>query len=436
MLRIIPSSDPSLADALQREFVVPDEVCLAVADILTAVRERGDRALAEFTARFDGVELAPEEGFRVSAAEVKAAYRRVEQEFLDALRHAKERIAAFHRRQLPASWFETSAEGIVGGQLVRPLDRVGIYVPGGRATYPSSVLMNALPAAVAGVREIAMVTPPARDGSVNPYTLVAAAEAGITEIYKAGGAQAVAALAFGTESIRRVDKITGPGNIYVTVAKQQVFGLVGIDMLAGPSEVVIVADGDADPAAAAADLLAQAEHDVLARAVLITPSWELAGAVREEVARQLGDHRERRGILEKALADGGLIIVTRDLEEAVGLANRYAPEHLELMVGEPLAWLGRVRHAGAVFLGGYTPVALGDYAAGPNHVLPTGGTARFTSALGVDAFLKRINVLSCDRDGFGHLAPTVAVLAEVEGLPAHAAAVLVRGARGGKEGRE
>lgn len=436
MLRIIPASDPSLADALRREFTVSEEVRLAVANILTAVRERGDRALAEFTARFDGVELAPEEGFRVGAAEIKAAYRRVEPEFLDALRLAKERIAAFHRRQLSASWFETSAEGIVGGQLIRPLDRVGIYVPGGRATYPSSVLMNALPAVVAGVREIAMVTPPARDGSVNPYTLVAAAEAGVTEVYRVGGAQAIAALAYGTESIRRVDKITGPGNIYVTVAKQQVFGLVGIDMLAGPSEVVIVADGDADPAAVAADLLAQAEHDVLARAVLITPSWELGRAVREEVVRQLEGHRERRVILERALADGGLIIITRDLEEAIGLANRYAPEHLELMVAEPLAWLGRVRHAGAVFLGGYTPVALGDYAAGPNHVLPTGGTARFTSALGVDAFLKRINVLSCDRDGFGHLAPAVAVLAGVEGLPAHAAAVLVRGAKGGKEGRE
>jgi len=436
VLRIIPASDPSLAAVLRREFTVSDEVRLAVANILAAVRERGDRAVAEFTARFDGAELDPEEGFRVDPAEIKAAYRRVEPEFLDALRLAKERIAAFHRRQLTASWFEASAEGIVGGQLVRPLDRVGIYVPGGRATYPSSVLMNALPAAVAGVPEIAMVTPPSRDGSVNPYTLVAAAEAGVTEIHRVGGAQAVAALAWGTESIRRVDKITGPGNIYVTVAKQQVFGQVGIDMLAGPSEVVIVADGEADPAAVAADLLAQAEHDVLARAVLITPSWELGGAVRDEVARQIEGHPERREILEKALADGGLIIIARDLEEAMALANRYAPEHLELMVADPLAWLGRVRHAGAVFLGGYTPVALGDYAAGPNHVLPTGGTARFASALGVDAFLKRINVLSCDREGFGRLAPAVALLAEVEGLPAHAAAVLVRTAKGEKAGRE
>lgn len=411
-----------------REFVVPDEIVLRVNEIIQAVRVEGDQALCAFTARFDGVELEPAD-LRVSKDEVRSAYREVDARFLETIRLARDRILAFHRRQLPRSWFDTG-EGAWLGQLVRPLDRVGIYVPGGTASYPSSVLMNAIPAVVAGVKEIAMVTPPARGGGMHPCTLVAATEAGVEEIYKVGGAQAVAALAYGTPSIRRVDKITGPGNIYVTVAKQQVFGRVDIDMLAGPSEVLIIADAGADPVYVAADLLAQAEHDVLARAVLLTPSWELAGKVRDEVVRLL-DGLERRELLTRALADGGLIVVTRDLDEAFGLANCFAPEHLELMVADPEHWLDRVKNAGAVFLGPYSPVAVGDYLAGPNHVLPTGGTARFFSGLGVDTFLKRINVIHCSRRSLEQLGPKVIELAGVEGLPAHALAVQVRlGERG------
>ena len=427
LLKTVAAGEAALR-GFAREFVVPDEIALRVDEIIQAVRAEGDQALCAFTARFDGVELEPAD-LRVSKDEVRLAYREVDDGFLETIRLARDRILAFHRRQLPSSWFD-AGEGAWLGQLVRPLDRVGIYVPGGTASYPSSVLMNAIPAVVAGVKEIAMATPPARGGGMHPYTLVAATEAGVGEIYKVGGAHAVAALAYGTASVRRVDKITGPGNIYVTVAKQQVFGRVDIDMLAGPSEVLIIADAGADPVYVAADLLAQAEHDVLARAVLLTPSWELAGKVRDEVVRLLNG-LERRELLTKALGDGGLIVVTRDLDEAFGLANCFAPEHLELMVADPEQWLDRVKNAGAVFLGPYSPVAVGDYVAGPNHVLPTGGTARFFSGLGVDTFLKRINVIRCSRRSLEHLGPKAMELAGVEGLPAHALAVRVRlGERG------
>jgi len=421
LLQIVESGTTDILT--RRSFEVPDETLERVAEIVAAVKERGDEALVDFTARFDGVSLQPGE-LRVTQAEVETAYRLVEQDFLDALRVAKERILAFHRRQLPASWFD-AVDDTFSGQLVRPLERVGIYVPGGTATYPSSVLMNAVPASVAGVAQIVMVTPPGRNGAINPHTLVAAAEAGVTEIYRVGGAQAVAALAFGTATIRKVDKITGPGNIYVTVAKKLVFGQVGIDMLAGPSEVVVIADRNADPDLVAADLLAQAEHDVLARAILITTSWKLAAKVRDRLA-VLVEAMDRREVLEKALKEGALAVVAKDLDEAIALANRFAPEHLELMVEDPYTLLGKVRHAGAVFLGDYTPVALGDYAAGPNHVLPTGGTARFFSGLGVETFLKRINVFSAGRGAFQGLAGCVSRLAEIEGLPAHAWAVNVR----------
>jgi histidinol dehydrogenase len=423
MLKTVDSKDPILAKHLSRQFTVPDEVAIRVDEIIQAVRRDGDQALCAYTARFDGVELAPAE-LRVSKDEIRLAYREVDEGFLETIRLARDRILDFHRQQLLPSWF-SAREAAWLGQLVRPIERVGIYVPGGTASYPSSVLMNTVPAMVAGVKEVAMTTPPARGGSVHPFTLVAAAEVGVKEIYKVGGAQAVAALAYGTGSIRRVDKITGPGNIYVTTAKQQVFGQVDIDMLAGPSEVLIIAAAEADPVYVAADLLSQAEHDVLARAVLLTPSWELAGRVREETARLL-EGLERRELLERSLADGALIVITRDLDEAFGLANCFAPEHLELLVPDPVNWLDRVKNAGAVFLGPYSPVAVGDYLAGPNHVLPTGGTARFFSGLGVETFLKRINVVHCSYRGLERLGPKVIELAGVEGLPAHALSVRVR----------
>ncbi|MBO8127719.1 MAG: histidinol dehydrogenase [Peptococcaceae bacterium] len=408
---------------MRRDFSVADEVVQAVDEIISIVRADGDRGLCGLTRRFDGASLQPED-LRVTPDEIRTAYRMVDDKFLQALKTARDRIYEFHCRQISRSWLETGDE-IITGQMVRPLERVGIYVPGGTAAYPSSVLMNALPAKAAGVKEIVMVTPPARNGTVNPHTLVAASEAGVTEIYRVGGAQAVAALAYGTEHIRKVDKITGPGNIYVTQAKQRVYGQVDIDMLAGPSEVFIIADTSIDPAFAAADMLAQAEHDPMAKAVLATPSWELAAGVRDELRRQL-EKLPRQEVLAQSVEKGCLIVVTRDLEEAFGLANRFAPEHLEIMVANPWTWLGRVRNAGAVFLGAHTPVPVGDYAGGPNHVLPTGGTARFFSALGTDAFVKRINVMSCSPRGLLQIRDSIIDLAETEGLAAHAEAVRIR----------
>ncbi|MEW5762143.1 MAG: histidinol dehydrogenase [Bacillota bacterium] len=422
MLKIYRASDPEVENLLAAPPFDASRMAV-VEEIIAAVRERGDEALCALTARFDRVQLAPED-LRVTGEEVEAAYGEVSGAFLDALRLAAARILAFHTRQVPQSWFEAQ-DGAFLGQLVRPLARVGIYVPGGTAAYPSSVLMSALPARAAGVGEIVMCTPPGRDGTVAPPILVAAAEAGIKEIYRVGGAQAVAAMAYGTATIRRVDKIVGPGNIYVTLAKQRVYGEVDVDVPAGPSEVVIVADATADPEWVAADLLAQAEHDTLARCLLLTPVPELAQAVAGEAARQAAQLPRREFIAEALEAFGG-IVVTRDLAEAVELANRFAPEHLELLVADPLVWLGRVRNAGAVFLGPYAPVPVGDYAAGPNHVLPTGGTARFASALGTEAFVKRINVAGLDRAGLAALAGAVVTLAEAEGLAAHAAAVRAR----------
>lgn len=423
MIRTIEAGNPELLRLIKRDFTAPEEIVIQVDEIVSAVRERGDEALCTFTERFDRTPVQPAD-LRVSEEEIKAAYRMVGDEFLAAIRLAKDRIYDFHRKQLPPSWLDAEDGGYLG-QVIRPVERVGVYVPGGTATYPSSVLMNGVPAAVARVKEIVMVTPPSAGGRISPYTLVAAAEAGITEIYRVGGAQAIAALAYGTETIRKVDKITGPGNIYVTLAKQQVFGQVDIDMLAGPSEVLIIADGEANPVYVAADILSQAEHDIRAQAVLLTPSWELAGLVRDEVKRQLAT-LGRRELLDQALKDGAMIVITRDMDEAVGLANRYAPEHLELMVRDPFEWLGRIKNAGTVFLGPYAPVSLGDYVSGPNHVLPTGGTARFFSALGVDAFIKRINVVSCYRHGIARIGPAAVHLAEVEGLSAHARAIQLR----------
>ena len=430
-LRIYEAGDPRVEELLAGRAEMASEAESEVAKICAAVKERGDAAVIEYTARFGGPKLEPGQ-LTVSGDEIREAYRQVGGEFLAALRAARHNIASFHRRQLRQSWFVTGEDGVVLGQLVRPVRRAGIYVPGGKAAYPSSVLMNAVPAQVAGVKEIAMATPPAPDGSVNPHTLVAAAEAGVEEIYRMGGAQAVAALAFGTETVRRVDVITGPGNIYVTLAKKYVTGWAGIDMLAGPSEVVIVADHTADPVFVAADLLSQAEHDEMASAILITPCRELAQKVAVEAAA-LARRLPRREIIASSLAGAGAVIVTGSLEEAFEVANRLAPEHLELMVAEPFCWLWRVENAGAVFLGSHSPEPVGDYLAGPNHILPTGGTARFCSPLGVDTFLKKTSLISYTPRALEKAGREVMVLAETEGLAAHAAAVAVRLERYGQD---
>jgi histidinol dehydrogenase len=403
---------------------VDPEVHRQVAEIVAAVRDKGDSALAELTERFDRVSLTPAE-LAVTAEEYETAGRQVGGATVAALRYAAARIERFHQAAAPRSWSMRDGNGADLGQEVRPLDRVAIYVPGGRAAYPSTVLMTAIPARVAGVREIVLVSPPAADRSLNAAVLAAARIAGVTEAYRVGGAQAIAALAYGTETIRPVDKIVGPGNIYVALAKSQVFGVVGIDMIAGPSEVVVIADDRSDPAFVAADLLAQAEHDPMARAVLLTPSRALLEAVALEAERQLAD-LPRREIAGRSLRDNGALVLTASLEEAVEVANGLAPEHLELQVEEPERLLARVRHAGAVFLGRFTPEVVGDYVAGPNHVLPTGGTARFASALGTEDFVKRLSVIRYSPQGLQEAWPHVAELSRVEGLQGHGAAARVR----------
>ena len=419
------SSVEAVARALSRP---PESVDAAiherVGEILAAVREKGDAALVELTERFDGARLTPRE-LAVGPEALDAAEQAVGTATLAALRYAAGRIEAFHREAMPRSWSMTDARGARLGQEVRPLERVGIYVPGGRAAYPSTVLMTAVIARVAGVREIVLVSPPAADGSLDPAVLAAARIAGVTEIYRVGGAQAIAALAYGTETIRKVDKVVGPGNVYVALAKARVFGEVGIDMLAGPSEVLVIADEAADPAAAAADLLAQAEHDPMARAVLCSPSSELCDRVAAEVERQLAA-LPRREIAGAALADHGALVLTRSLEEAVDLANQLAPEHLELLVRDPEALLPRVRCAGAVFLGAHTPEVVGDYVAGPSHVLPTAGTARFASALSTEDFVRRLSVMRYGPAALAEAWPHLAELARVEGLHGHGAAARVR----------
>lgn len=396
---------------------VAPEIRQSVEAILADVRNRGDAALLELTERFDGVKLQATE-LVVTAQEIAQARSLLEGEVAQALRYAAERIEAFHRHALPRSWWVEDRNGSLLGQQVRPLERVGIYVPGGRAVYPSTMLMTAIPAKVVGVREIVLASPPAGDKSLHPAVLVAAEIAGVTEVYRVGGAQAIAALAFGTETIRRVDKIVGPGNIYVALAKQRVFGQVGIDTVAGPSEVVVVADEGAEPEWVAADLLAQAEHDPMARAVLLTPSAALIARVARALERQLA-RLNRREIARQALQENGALVLTRSLEEAFVLANRLAPEHLELLVEDPFGWLPQVRNAGAIFLGRCTPEVVGDYVAGPNHVLPTAGTARFASGLGVEDFVKRSSLIHYSPKGLEEAWPHLSVLARVEELQAH-----------------
>lgn len=403
-----------------------DDAALAkqVDDIIRKVQTEGDQALYELTERFDRVDLRVP-GLKVSQAEIQEAYRHVDELFLNAVRQAKKNVWEYHEKQKRVSWLEPKEDGTILGQLLRPLRRVGVYVPGGTASYPSSVLMNAVPAGVAGVEEIVMVSPPRADGTLLPEVLVAAAEAGVTEIYKVGGAQAIAALAYGTEQIAPVDKITGPGNIYVTLAKKQVFGTVDIDMLAGPSEILILADDSARPEELAADLLSQAEHDRLASAILISPSRTLLEKTVREVDRQLA-LLPRAEIAKASWETYGAAILVQDLEEGMNLVNQVAPEHFELVVSEPYAWLGKVRNAGAVFLGRYSPEPVGDYFAGPNHVLPTGGTARFYSVLNLDTFMKKISVISYSPEALARDAKQIAHLARREGLEAHARAVEIR----------
>jgi histidinol dehydrogenase len=395
-----------------------------VREVLQAVKRQGDRAVLEYTHEFDHQDLKPEE-LRVSGAELDAAYQQVSKELLDAIRLARQQIEAFHRQRVPKSWVHFGDDEIVLGKRYTPVDRAGLYVPGGLAAYPSTVLMNAVPAKVAQVPRIAMVTPPGKDKAINPAVLVAAQEAGVHEIYRVGGAQAIGALAFGTETIPRVDVITGPGNIYVTLAKKLVYGTVGIDSLAGPSEVLIIADHTANPTHVAADLLAQAEHDSMAAAILITTDSTLARKVVDEVERQLIDH-PRRMLTEKAIAHYGLIVVVDTLEAAADLSNEFAPEHLELEVVEPWELLQNIRHAGAIFLGDSTPEAVGDYLAGPNHTLPTSGAARYSSPLGVETFLKHSSLIQYSPTALQKVASAVDTLATAEGLHSHANSVRVR----------
>lgn len=423
MMKVIKAE--AAREILRKRLIERDiEIEAKVAEIVEEVRSGGDRALCSLISKFDGLDMTSEK-IKVSEEEISEAVKEVDRDFLGALKSACENIRDYHEKQLLNSWFDSSREGVMLGQLITPLDRVGIYVPGGKASYPSSVLMNAIPAKVAGVREIAMATPPGKDGSINKNILAAAAETGITEIYRMGGAHAVAALAYGTETVRPVDKIAGPGNRYVTMAKRLVFGSVGIDMLAGPSELLVIADSSAKPEYVAADLLSQAEHDEMAAVVLITPDRDLAQAVSAEVERQLL-MLARSAIAAKSVSEYGSIIVTGSLEEAFEIANSFAPEHLELAVSDPFSWLGAVRAAGAVFLGHNTPEPVGDYMAGPSHVLPTGGTARFSSPLGVDHFVKRTSVISYSRLALEREAPGIIKLASVEGLDAHAASVEIR----------
>ena len=396
------------------------DVAADVAAIIRRVREEGDAALIELTEKFDRFDVAAT-GLKVTRDEVAQAVARIDDTVMAALRLAADRIRAYHQRQLPADAMFTDEAGVRMGHRFTPVDAAGLYVPGGLAAYPSSVLMNAIPAKVAGVSRLVMAVP-TPEGRLNDLVLAAADLAGVDEIWRIGGAQAIAALAYGTQSIAPVDVIVGPGNAYVAEAKRQVFGAVGIDMIAGPSEVLVIADDSADPAWLAADLLAQAEHDEVAQSVLVTPSAELAGEVAREVARQL-ETLPRRAIAAAAWENHGAIITVPDLDAACAISERFAPEHLELAVADPDALLGKVRHAGAIFLGHHTPEAVGDYVGGPNHVLPTSRSARFSSGLNVLHFMKRTTILGCAPEALAAIGPAAVTLAEVEGLEAHARSV-------------
>lgn len=422
-MEILDLTQNNFADLLKRPRLETPELTARVAQIIGEVIERGDKALVDFAAEFDAVKIKSSE-LRLSEEAIKKGAAAVNEKVMSALRLAAERIRAYHERQKRGSWsFEIG--GATLGQKVSPLRRVGVYVPGGRANYPSSVLMNVVPARVAGVKEIALCCPTDESGQISPYVLAAADLLEITEIYRVGGAQAIAALAYGTESLAKVDKITGPGNIYVTLAKKLVTGDVGIDMLAGPSEIVIIADEQANPVYIAADILAQAEHDPLATSILITTSRQIALDTAGAIEDQL-EHLTRRDIAAASLQANGKALVTDDMSLAVDFVNAIAPEHLEIMTADPEVLADRIENAGAIFLGDYTPEALGDYIAGSNHILPTSGTARFCSPLGVDDFMKRTSILAFTKEAALELAEAGETISLVEGLGAHAKSFEVR----------
>lgn len=418
------TQDNILENLLKRSPNSYGEFEARVQEIIENVRDRRDEALFEYTSRFDGADI-DSSSILVTEEEIACAYDEVDPKLLEVIRKALVNIRTYHEKQRQNSWFESQDKGIILGQKVTALQRVGVYVPGGKAVYPSSVLMNIVPAKVAGVDEIIMTTPPGKDGSVSSSTLVAAKEAGADRIYKAGGAQAIAALAFGTQSIPRVDKIVGPGNIYVALAKKAVFGHVSIDSIAGPSEILVLADETANPRFVAADLLSQAEHDEMASAILITTSRALAEKVSTEVDRFVAQ-LSRREIIEKSLDHYGYILVADTMDDAVNTVNEIASEHLEIVTADPFAVMTRIRNAGAIFLGTYSSEPLGDYFAGPNHVLPTNGTAKFFSALSVDDFIKKSSIISYSREALQEIYRDVAQFAECEQLTAHANSIKVR----------
>ena len=423
MIKILKMGEVSNEEIFARDNPTAN-VSDAVASIIAEVRAGGDKALRDCTERFDGVKL---DSLSVSREEIDEAYKTVGPAFLAVLQEAAENIRAFHKKQVREGFqIGDVKDGKVTGQKITPIERVGLYVPGGTAAYPSTVLMDAIPAKIAGCKTIVMVTPPGKDGKVNPAILAAADVAGVDRIFKVGGAQAVAALAYGTESVPKVDKIVGPGNAFVAEAKKQVFGVVSIDMIAGPSEILVVADASCNPVFVAADLLSQAEHDKNASAVLVTDSAELAEAVSAELERQI-PLLPRKEIARTSIDKNGKIIVTDDLKQAIEVSNEIAPEHLELSVENPFDYLDLVKNAGSVFLGKYCPEALGDYFAGPNHTLPTGGTARFSSPLSVDDFVKKTQFVYYTEDALAKVADKIALFAGKEGLDAHARSVTVRG---------
>ncbi|MEG1404895.1 MAG: histidinol dehydrogenase [Oscillospiraceae bacterium] len=424
MIKIFDASKLSEQEIFARNEELPD-VSDTVADIIYDVRKNGDTALYKYCERFDGAKL---QTLEVTQEERRAATDLVEPRFIEILNEAAENIRSFHTHQKQNSYIVSEKNGIVLGQRVMPLARVGLYVPGGTASYPSSVLMNCIPAKIAGVKEIIMTTPTGAGGTISPNILAAAEVAGVDRIFKMGGAQAIAALAFGTESVPQVDKIVGPGNVYVAEAKKQVYGKVDIDMIAGPSEILVIADEKSDAAVLAADLLSQAEHDKLASAVLVTTSEKLAGEVAEELENQL-KLLPREEIARASVENNGKIIIVKTIDEAIEIANRIAPEHLELCIDEPFEYLNKIINAGSVFLGRYCPEALGDYFAGTNHTLPTGGTARFSSPLSVDDFVKKSSYMYYSKNALNAVGEKIALFAEIEGLHAHAKSAMIRSER-------
>lgn len=423
-MRIYDSADiASVKERLQRKSKTDEKIVSAVKEIIKDVSEYGDRSLFEYTKRFDGFDIN-EINIRVSKQEIEDAYKNVSGELLEVLKKSAANISEFHKLQ-KREGFQRKEGGAVTGCILRPVQKAGVYVPGGKASYPSSVLMNIIPAKIAGVEEVIMVTPPGKTGRIEPLTLIAADIAGADIILKIGGAQAIAALAYGTESVPKADVITGPGNAYVAAAKREIFGIAGIDMIAGPSEVLIIADETANIEYIAADFLSQAEHDEKAASVLLTPSKATAEKAAAEIARQL-EILPRKEIAEKSVSDYGTIVVTSSIDEAFDIANEFAPEHLEILTADPWKQIEKVRNAGCVFLGEYSPEPLGDYFAGPNHILPTSGTARFSSPLSVDDFMKKTNYVCYDRQSLAECYNDISIFAEAEGLEAHSRSVLTR----------